>query len=778
MKSYLKFLSRNISFAIIQAFGLFSSMTFIIIIGCYVIDNYKIVHENPFAKSIYIFGMPDYYGLTYGFKEVAKERIPEIQSITQIHQGISATSEYKGERFIAKAMAIDEDFFEIFPNYKLIEGNIDNIKSKNNVFISETLARTYGIEVGDELKIATDYYIVQGLFKDFKNTLLNDTDILVSWMSPVNDNVRDNPFDLYGSTIPLVKLYPGTDINLIIKKVEDICKEYYSIYENLFFQSLSCTRLDKIYFDETIRSDQFNQGDWGTLRILIAVGILLLISAIFNYINLSTALTGKRIKEMATRRLVGANRSTVVIRFIFESMLFTFVCFGIAILLAYAFAPIIDSLLNSPNIQVRVHLSFSIFIYYLLIIIGVGILSGVIPALIAAKYTPIDVVKGAYRASNKRTYSKIFIVIQNCLAIFLLTMGLVMEFQYKKSLNRPMNFNHDNKFYLSLWLRTENTGLYEELIKIPGVKRVGRTSSVPGFIFSGQYGKDVLGNEVLFRLCRMDSIAFDMLEFIKLKDFNIPKAGSVWLSENTYNKIGFSDTVNDISLTELPKRTKFIDNTAGTFKDFPYNTSNTGEEELVAISVISDKQMDEIFYNNWLIETQDESNEIRNKILETYRKWSVKRLGTVWELSGADFINSHYKKGLEPAKNNMRLLEIFMILSLIISILGLIAMSTYYANVNSKSIAIRKIYGGTVKTEAWRSIGNYMILIIISCLIAVPFAVWAVRSYLEEYIYRIENYWWIIAIAILLSLITAFLSVLWQTLRAANVNPAIELKKE
>ena len=126
----------------------------------------------------------------------------------------------------------------------------------------------------------------------------------------------------------------------------------------------------------------------------------------------------------------------------------------------------------------------------------------------------------------------------------------------------------------------------------------------------------------------------------------------------------------------------------------------------------------------------------------------------------------------------MRLIEIFMMLSILISLLGLLAMSTYYADEKSRDIAVRKVFGGTVDTEAWRSIRDYMVLVGIACVIAIPIAVYAAQEYLKDFIYRLAGYWWIFVVAVLLSVIIAFVSVLWQTLKAARTNPAVELKKE
>ena len=123
-------------------------------------------------------------------------------------------------------------------------------------------------------------------------------------------------------------------------------------------------------------------------------------------------------------------------------------------------------------------------------------------------------------------------------------------------------------------------------------------------------------------------------------------------------------------------------------------------------------------------------------------------------------------------------MEIFMLLAVLISLLGLIAMSTYYAGENAKGIAVRKVFGGTVSSETWRTVKEYMVLVAVACVIGVPIAVWAAQHYIEGFIVKLENYNWIFVVAVLISLLMAFGSVLWQTLRAAKTNPVDVLQKE
>ena len=168
--------------------------------------------------------------------------------------------------------------------------------------------------------------------------------------------------------------------------------------------------------------------------------------------------------------------------------------------------------------------------------------------------------------------------------------------------------------------------------------------------------------------------------------------------------------------------------------------------------------------------------EARKQIRETYETWKKDNM-VYYELANG-YLTEFYEKALRPARNNMRLMEIFMALALLLSLLDLVAMSTYYADEKSRDIAVRKVFGGTVDTEAWRTIREYMVLVGIACVIGIPIAVYAAQEYLKDFIYKLEGYWWIFVVAVLLTGLIAFVSVIWQVLKAARTNPATELKKE
>jgi ABC-type antimicrobial peptide transport system permease subunit len=256
-----------------------------------------------------------------------------------------------------------------------------------------------------------------------------------------------------------------------------------------------------------------------------------------------------------------------------------------------------------------------------------------------------------------------------------------------------------------------------------------------------------------------------------LEDFHVPQFNSVWFSDKSFTATGFDSDYHDISGT-LSRRTKGCEQVAGVFKSFPTNNANIGEEDYAIVSLM---RSDDIPFAGWVIETTPDRKEAKAQIMEAYDNY-IKGKQIYGSL--AFWIDENIAEDWKPARNNMRLVEIFMLLSILIALLGLVAMSTYYADEKSRDIAVRKVFGGTVDTEAWRTIREYMVLVGIACVIGIPIAVYAAQEYLKDFIYRLEGYWWIFVVAVLLTGLIAFVSVIWQVLKAARTNPATELKKE
>ena len=346
-----------------------------------------------------------------------------------------------------------------------------------------------------------------------------------------------------------------------------------------------------------------------------------------------------------------------------------------------------------------------------------------------------------------------------------------MEAQMRKTQSRPMHCNIADKYYLSIYAYDESGDSFKDLLEsLPCVKRVGKSYGVPGSIRVGQYSTTRDGQDILYRHIRMDSTAFAMFGFEILEDYSAPLFNSVWFSDESFAASGFDSEYHDIGT--LSRRTQGCDQLAGVFKAFPTNSANMGKDDYAIISVM---RTEDISSNSWVIETTGDRKEAARQITDTYETYAKEHKVIDFD---AFWVDEHIAQAWKPARNNMRLVEIFMLLSILIALLGLVAMSTYYSDIHSNEIAIRKVFGGTVGSESLRSIREYMILVGIACVIGIPIAVWAAGIYLEQFIWKLENYWWIFVVSVILSVMIALISVIWQVIRSARTNPAEALKKE
>ena len=758
-------MSRNKLYTAIEAVGLAVSLAFVIIIGSYVWQQYAVTWENPDRERVYVPGTPGFPALTYGFPDAIGD-IPEIESVSRMCN-VVVHPVIRGENTEAESVGVEPEFFEICPQFRFVEGSADVLSVPNNAILSASFARKHNLSVGEALDITGSSYVVGAILEDLKGTVIKPYDIFLN-AAVYKDEWQ--PFDNYGSTVTLIKVRPETDRKELYDKLESVCKDVYSsIYGQSFFKHLELSRYDELFFKET--EGFFRHGDKATLRILMLVGLLLLLSAILNYINLSVALTGKRAKEMAVRQLSGASRAGIIWKYVAESIAFTAVCFAAGLLLAEAFCPAMNALLNNPDIPIKIIWSPGYVFAYIVIILLVGVLCGIFPAMMSGRYNPVDVMKGGYRRRSKMVFSKVFIVLQNALAVILIALAITMEAQMHKTQERPMNCNIENIFFLKDFSGEDNAPLKDALEALPCVRRIGRSSGVPGSINMGQYSTTRDGQDILYKLIRMDSTAFSMFGFEILEDFHAPQFNSVWFSDKSFAATGFDSDYHDISGT-LSRRTKGCEQVAGVFKSFPTNNANIGEEDYAIVSLM---RSEDIPFAGWVIETTPDRKAAKAQIMEAYDN-SIKGKQIYGSL--AFWVDENIAEAWKPARNNMRLVEIFMLLSIIIALLGLVAMSTYYADEKSRDIAVRKVFGGTVDTEAQRTIREYMVLVGIACVIGIPIAVYAAQEYLKDFIYRLEGYWWIFVVAVLLTGLIAFVSVIWQVLKAAKTNPAIELKKE
>jgi putative ABC transport system permease protein len=493
---------------------------------------------------------------------------------------------------------------------------------------------------------------------------------------------------------------------------------------------------------------------------------------------------------MATRRLLGADKTGILWKYIGESVAFTAVCFGAALLLADLLAPMMNSLVSTGDPDelmlgigdTSVRLSFMMTPGYILAYIAgillLGTICGLLPAIVASRYEPIDVIKGTLRRRNKMVLSKVFIVVQNVLSVFLIALALVMEVQMRHMLTRPMHSATENLYYIEYSAQNYDAmKLFKDKVEqLPFVTKAGVGRGLPGLINMTMGIKVDEEHRVDMPVIVCDSTYFKLLGLEVEEDFGHPLTHSLWMSRSAFNSAAVSDTS-----TVFPRRInmngaqpEFI---GGVVTDFPARPASESSQNPNGGVIVT--RAEELRYANcMLIGTTGEDESYDKAIRQAYREYRLETSGAEEPAWRYGFVRDINTKMLAPVRRTLRLVELFAVLAVLISLLGLLAMSTYFADENTKQIAVRKVFGSDVTHETWRNVRSYMILVGVACLVGIPLAVWAAQVYLQRFAYRVEGYGWVFVVAALISLAIAFGTVLWQTLKAAKTNPAIELKKE
>ena len=791
MKSYLKFLSRNKLYTAIEAVGLAVSLAFVILIGSYVVQQYKVAHESPDWKRTFVLGSDEFLGLTYWDKEELEMNIPEVEAVTHAALLGQPIIQIGDQPLQASGIETDADFFKVFPEYHLVEGSLEDFVGKEDILISESFAHKTGRQVGQVIKVDKTYRTIKGIFADFDDAFFRPEDIITNitatWAAS-----ESKAFNSIGNYTTWFTVRKDADIEDVQTKVKALLhKSYNSPWGAEKVESWRAYRMDEVFFFTGSSNGGLTRtGNERMLRLLTVVVLLLLLSAIFNYVNLSLALTGKRAKEMATRRLLGADKTGILWKYIGESVVFTAFCFAAALLLADLLVPMMNSLVSSCDVDemvlgisdTSVRLSFMMtpgyIIAYIAGIIVLGVINGLLPAFAASRYQPIDVIKGTLRRRNKMVLSKVFIVVQNVLSVFLIALALVMEVQMRHMLTRPMHSAMDNLYYIEYSAPDYDAMklLKDKVEQLPFVTRAGVGRGIPGMINMNLGIKVDEEHRVDMPVILCDSTFFKLLRLEVEEDFGHPLTHSLWMSRSAFNAAAVSDTS-----TVFPRRInmngaqpEFI---GGVVADYPTRPASEANQNPNGGVVVT--RVEELRYSNCLlIGTTGEDKTYEDQILQAYREFRMETSGVEEPAWRYGFIRDIHRKQLAPVRQTLRLVELFAVLAVLISLLGLLAMSTYFADENTKQIAVRKVFGSDVTHETWRNVRSYMILVGVACLVGIPLAIWAAQVYLQRFAYRIDGYGWVFVVAALISLAIAFGTVLWQTLKAAKTNPAVELKKE
>ncbi len=769
MNSYLKFLSRNKLYTAIEAVELVVSLAFVIIIFCYTWQQLSITREAPDYKRIYALtiGRQDFMYAWPGEMAVVQDRVPDIEAAGRIDMIGSAVT-FNGEQVqgTPNVYRVDPEIFEFLP-HTFISGDEKVMNDKHQVLLGESFARTISPDmdpVGKTIILMNrgDTCVVGGIVRASDRSILKEGDIYQAFNEPDAPSASEfvNPVDLV-----LVRLREGADHQEVRTFIDTVVtREFSKMFQGNKPECSMSMPFKDLYFFKA--GNTLKHGNATLVYVLIAVGILLLASALFNYINLSVALAGKRAKEMAIRSTLGESKSRIRWRYISESILFVAVCLAFAFLLAKALEPVFNRYM-AGDVALEVSLSPLYLGAYALLAVLIGLVSGLIPAWMTSRYNPVNVIKGEQRRQTKTLFSKVFIVIQNIITVALISLALVMELQYHHLMNMPLGANVDSLYYIS----SGSIGK-DILAEKPYVDKIGTSNGYPS---NGQMNLTTTVDEqkVFIGLLQCDEDAFGMFGFEVEKDFGTPMRNSLWFTESAARVFSL-----DEENPTPPSILKFVvgdSHVGGIIKDYAVKGPSEVEGNQIGIVSVGDLEA----YANVVLKLNRFDPEVRSDLKEIGREESIRLTGkTEYGEQYYGYIPELIEKGMETTRNFISLIELFMALATLISLLGLVAMSAYYTGMQTRDIAVRKVFGGSVTTETERSVREYMVLVGIAVLIGIPVAIFLAERYLRQFYYRIEGYGWVFVAGGIIAILISFLAVLWQTLKAAKTNPAIELKKE
>lgn len=511
-------------------------------------------------------------------------------------------------------------------------------------------------------------------------------------------------------------------------------------------------------------NDSLRLGNKTTVMLLAGMCFLLLLFAILNYVNMTTALSGFRAKEMATRRLIGATKGGIFMKMIVESTIICAAAMIVAILLGEAISPAASKVLNY-DISIFEAVSPVSVIVCVLFTVLVGVIAGIVPALIIQKAEPIEIVRGTLRLKTKTLYSKVIIVIQNIITVVMLVTAFTMYLQIRSMINAPMGYNTEDQITISnqFGLAGDLTPLLNKLKAESCIGAVGLGDGHPMFMTNNWTMSTESGREASFQLIKGDSTYFNILGIRKKQDNHTPDC--YWLNEYAYGVLGIDETATEF--TTKSNRTMQI---GGIYYDFKIKPLL--EEQHPALIY----QYDEYPAGKWpwtiLVKTTPDHKEAFARVKAVFSELYPDKL------FDASYVEDDIKAVFASENRVLEIMVIFTILSLFVSALGLVAMSSYYMQQERRTVSLKKVYGADYNSVLWGLVAEFMKMIGVAFVIAVPVAWYLMHTWLNGYSYRIGLHWWIFAVAGLFTAVIAALAVLWQAVRAARTNPAIELKKE
>ena len=700
--------------------------------------------------------------------------LPEVERAVRVDWGSNYLFSIGEKRLTVRGTIVDSGFLKMF-SFPLIKGNADiAFNAPHSIVVTESLAKKLFDKdeaMGKVIRIDNkENFTVTGVLKDLPNNTRFNFEYLIPWsykrqLGDDDQNWGNN------STRTYVMLKPNATYASVEPKVK-VLKRKYDKDEPKWEMFLYPIRKWRLYSSFT-NGVEDGGGRIEYVRLFgIIAGFILLIACI-NFMNLSTARSEKRAKEVGIRKVVGAQKVFIIGQFIGESVLMALIAGIIAIAIVILVIPAFNQLIGE-KVAIQFNSPWA-WLAGIGFIIFTGIIAGSYPAFFLSSFQPVQVLKGSFKKAHALvTPRKILVVLQFTFAIVLIICTFIVRQQIEHAQNRETGYNRNNLVYhLFTGDIAKNYDLIKNELLSSGVAAsITKTSAPLTQSWSDGWGQEWEGKDPndktdFYRYTQDGGLGVTAgLQFVKGRDFDLARyptdSTAMILNESALKVMKFKDPIG-----KIVKDNGESWHVVGVIKDFILTSPYEPTRPMLIFGPKSWLQTMLIKFNN---NNSTASN--LKKAEAIFKKYNPEY---PFEYT---FIDEEYAQKFEAENRIGTLAALFAGLTIFISCLGLFGLATYMAENRIKEIGVRKVLGASVAGIAALLSKDFLKLVIISFVLAVPIAWWAMYSWLQDYSFRVDIQWWVFAIAGFMSVFIAVITVSYQAIKAAIANPVKSLRTE
>ncbi len=803
LRNYFKIALRNLlknkTFSFINIFGLAVGLATCLLILLYVFDEISYDRHHKDKDQLYRVAISSngdkWAGSPAPFAQGLKKDFAEIEQVVRfikfpnIDKMLLRNAKNNRQFYETNGYYVDADFFKLF-TYEFKYGNQDALNQPNTLVISETIAhKLFGNDnpIDKVINVEIPYgkldYTVKGVFRNTQHKSHINAHFFLSmengdigqWVKQQTNWNNNSIFHTY------LKLKSETNVAAFEAKLTPFLQrnggadlKAASVSKSLFLQPVQ-----DIYLKSAIGYEISANGSMTYLYIFGAIASFVLLIACINFMNLSTARSEKRAKEVGVRKAMGAKKAALVWQFLGESLILCLIALLVSVTLLVSALPIFNAF-TQKNITLFQNPVLVLWIAG--ITVFTGLLSGLYPAVYLSSFKPISVLKGKMATGMSALFiRKGLVVFQFTISISLIIVAVVIWQQLNLVRNTDLGFHKSQQLILPFQSRTSATNytvLKNEILTQSNVLSATSGSSYPGVELLEDYlfyaeGK-TLNDKVDVGFVRANDDYIETLGYKILYGRGFSKnmaadSNTIILNEAAIKQLGYDPkTAVGKKVYYEADNKQFSKEIVGVMKNFNYQSLHTAIAPYGIIRLSNSEQP------SYFITTIRKGN-AKNTIAAIEKIWKKINPDTPFEFT---FLDREFQKSYEKEERTAGIIAYFTIIAIFIACLGLFGLATFTAEQRTKEIGIRKVLGASVTSIITLLSKDFLTLVLISCLAAFPIGYWAMSKWLQDFAYRIDITWSIYAIAVFTTALVALLTVGYQAIKAALMNPVKSLKTE